>query len=63
MKTMTKKFLLRRGPGRCLAAAAAAHAADGTELLNVSYDPTRELWRDLNAELHRPVPEGEGRRS
>jgi sulfate transport system substrate-binding protein len=22
--------------------------ADGTELLNVSYDPTRELWRELN---------------
>ncbi len=22
--------------------------SDGTELLNVSYDPTRELWRDLN---------------
>ena len=27
----------------------AAEAADTTELLNVSYDPTRELWRDLNA--------------
>src|ERR1700731_471510 len=26
-------------------------AAPGTELLNVSYDPTRELWRDLNAEF------------
>src|SRR5947209_16486949 len=23
-------------------------ANDGIELLNVSYDPTRELWRDLN---------------
>jgi sulfate/thiosulfate-binding protein len=23
-------------------------ATDGVELLNVSYDPTRELWRDLN---------------
>jgi len=23
-------------------------AAAGTEILNVSYDPTRELWRDLN---------------
>jgi sulfate/thiosulfate transport system substrate-binding protein len=26
----------------------AGSAAPGTELLNVSYDPTRELWRDLN---------------
>jgi sulfate transport system substrate-binding protein len=25
--------------------------ADGIELLNVSYDPTRELWRDLNAKF------------
>src|SRR5262245_1354628 len=24
-------------------------AGDSQELLNVSYDPTRELWRDLNA--------------
>ena len=24
---------------------------DGVELLNVSYDPTRELWRDLNAKF------------
>ena len=27
------------------------HAAPGTELLNVSYDPTRELWRELNAQF------------
>jgi sulfate/thiosulfate transport system substrate-binding protein len=26
-----------------------AHEEHVTELLNVSYDPTRELWRDLNA--------------
>jgi sulfate/thiosulfate transport system substrate-binding protein len=26
-----------------------AGTADSVELLNVSYDPTRELWRDLNA--------------
>ncbi len=25
--------------------------ASGTELLNVSYDPTRELWRDLNVKF------------
>jgi len=29
-----------------------AHAADtSVELLNVSYDPTRELWRDLNEQF------------
>jgi sulfate/thiosulfate transport system substrate-binding protein len=27
----------------------APQQTDGVELLNVSYDPTRELWRDLNA--------------
>src|SRR5262245_25146031 len=27
---------------------ACAGAADALELLNVSYDPTRELWRDIN---------------
>lgn len=31
---------------------AIAHAADVT-LLNVSYDPTRELWRDINANFVR----------
>ena len=25
-----------------------AQSADGEEILNVSYDPTRELWRDVN---------------
>src|SRR5215831_13790182 len=28
-----------------------AGQAGSVELLNVSYDPTRELWRDLNAEF------------
>jgi sulfate transport system substrate-binding protein len=32
-----------------LALAAGVRAGDALELLNVSYDPTRELWRDLNA--------------
>ncbi len=32
-----------------LASAGRAPAADSVELLNVSYDPTRELWRDINA--------------
>jgi sulfate/thiosulfate-binding protein len=29
----------------------AAGSATGVEILNVSYDPTRELWRDLNAQF------------
>lgn len=29
----------------------APQQTDGVELLNVSYDPTRELWRDLNAKF------------
>jgi hypothetical protein len=28
---------------------------DGVELLNVSYDPTRELWRDLNEKFIPPL--------
>ena len=36
-----------------LALLATASAAFAQELLNVSYDPTRELWRDINAQLHR----------
>jgi len=32
-----------------LALAGTAQAADSLTLLNVSYDPTRELWRDINA--------------
>jgi sulfate transport system substrate-binding protein len=35
--------------GGLLAAAAAAPVARSQELLNVSYDPTRELWREINA--------------
>src|SRR5262245_50276514 len=36
--------------GAGLVGAKAAVAADGKDvtLLNVSYDPTRELWKDLN---------------
>jgi sulfate/thiosulfate-binding protein len=33
----------------CLALTGCGGPEPGTELLNVSYDPTRELWRDLNA--------------
>jgi len=53
-KTFTRSVL-----AAAIAAAAApallaspAHAADkSVELLNVSYDPTRELWRDLNEQF------------
>jgi sulfate transport system substrate-binding protein len=32
-------------------AGSAASSEEGTQLLNVSYDPTRELWKDLNSEF------------
>ena len=32
-------------------------------LLNVSYDPTRELWRDINEQLHPALREGDRARS
>ncbi|MET0412277.1 MAG: substrate-binding domain-containing protein, partial [Polyangiaceae bacterium] len=35
-------------PAQAAAPAPAPAAAKEIELLNVSYDPTRELWRDLN---------------
>jgi sulfate/thiosulfate-binding protein len=35
-------------PGADSAAAAPPKAGQKVELLNVSYDPTRELWRDIN---------------
>src|SRR5213593_1094223 len=43
--------MLRRITFALLAAALAAGPAraDKLELLNLSYDPTRELWRDINA--------------
>jgi sulfate/thiosulfate-binding protein len=43
-----KKTVLYGAALAALLSGTVAHAADGTELLNVSYDPTRELWRDLN---------------
>src|SRR5437773_441450 len=36
------------GYGLWLCCAPSGSAAGAIELLNVSYDPTRELWRDLN---------------
>lgn len=37
------------GLAGCQPAADASKGGESVELLNVSYDPTRELWRDLNA--------------
>lgn len=45
---MKKSVLYGAALAALLAGGAPSHAGDGTELLNVSYDPTRELWRDLN---------------
>ena len=43
--TLVRNFLVALS----LSAAALAPAAAATELLNVSYDPTRELYQDINA--------------
>jgi sulfate/thiosulfate transport system substrate-binding protein len=45
---MKKSLLYGAVLGVLLAGAVPSPARGGTELLNVSYDPTRELWRDLN---------------
>ena len=37
----------------------AAKKGGSVELLNVSYDPTRELWRDLNEKFTRRLREGD----
>ena len=44
---MNRSFFLRALAAVALAAGVAAHAADVT-LLNVSYDPTREFYKDVN---------------
>jgi sulfate/thiosulfate-binding protein len=36
--------------------------SEGVELLNVSYDPTRELWRDINAQFIPTYQQQTGRR-
>jgi sulfate/thiosulfate transport system substrate-binding protein len=45
MKTHVLSLAILAG---VLGASPAVRAADSQELLNVSYDPTRELWRDIN---------------
>src|SRR5262249_23625735 len=38
----------------------AAGSSSGIEILNVSYDPTRELWRDLNTQFVESIRKHEG---
>ena len=45
-----------------LLAASGGEAQRGQELLNVSYDPTRELWRDLNEQFIGRYEKDSGRR-
>ncbi len=45
ISTISRRFLL----GTALSIAAGAASAAEATLLNVSYDPTRELYRDINA--------------
>ena len=45
---MKKTLVLGAALAAIMIAAPVTRGADGTDLLNVSYDPTRELWRDLN---------------
>lgn len=44
--------LVAAGAWLWLAVGTSAHNRGTLELLNVSYDPTRELWRDLNERFH-----------
>jgi sulfate transport system substrate-binding protein len=59
---------MRRLSGFCLAGLILAgligcsgKSADPDTLLNVSYDPTRELWKDLNEQFQRQIKEETGR--
>ncbi|HZP41069.1 MAG TPA: sulfate ABC transporter substrate-binding protein [Candidatus Binatia bacterium] len=62
---MTNRQQTKTTIAAALAAAAAlvsgpARAAEPVRLLNVSYDPTRELWRDLNAQFVKAYREKTG---
>ena len=50
---MNRRFAILGGALAALAMVAPAVAAPAVELLNVSYDPTRELYRDINAAFAR----------
>ncbi len=49
------------GVGVSLGRTEPAEEKKSTELLNVSYDPTRELWRDLNADFAPRFEKDQGR--
>src|SRR5436190_12117855 len=49
--TLVRNFLLSIAVAA--ATAPATPAAAGTELLNVSYDPTRELYQEINSVFER----------
>lgn len=46
----------------CLASCAGSRDEGTVELLNVSYDPTRELWRDLNEQFTARYQQDSGQR-
>ncbi len=46
---MTRTGFIRWALGATLAIASVAVGSAQTQLLNVSYDPTRELWREINS--------------
>ena len=46
---MNRRFTIVAGALALLGLAAPGVSAAAVELLNVSYDPTRELYRDVNA--------------
>ena len=46
-RTITRRGVFALGTAALLPAA--ARAASSTQILNVSYDPTRELYKDVNA--------------
>ena len=50
---MLRKYFLRSLAALALLAATTVHAADPVTLLNVSYDPTRELYQDFDAAFAR----------
>ncbi|HEY7428108.1 MAG TPA: sulfate ABC transporter substrate-binding protein [Gemmataceae bacterium] len=50
-KCFSRVVLALLGSLSLLTASCGSRQTDGVELLNVSYDPTRELWRDLNAKF------------
>src|SRR5882724_3899583 len=50
-KAMSKKIIVAAVAAIAILGSIRIAAADSLTLLNVSYDPTRELWRDLNSKF------------